>query len=149
MIQQELFTDIKLIGVESGIISISYESLDFLPGISIDFYDEDTGVEGLLDSIMLGEFSPTKESYVMGDFDLNRIKNSEEAEVIKKQLNDKGKRMEPELVAKAEEFAKEIRERAGISVKVIPGIQGKPDVYTISDQNNWHADQVLAGIYYD
>ena len=146
MIQQELFTKIKLIGVESGVITINYGSSDFNPCIVIDFNDEDTGVDYLLDSIMLGEFNLIKESYIMGEFDLSRIKNSEEAEAVKKQLIDKGKKIESELVAKAKEFAEEIRERADIPVKVVPRIQGKPDVYTEFDQNMWHAGQVLEGI---
>ncbi|MEK4715726.1 hypothetical protein [Sporosarcina sp. FSL K6-5500] len=146
MIRQELFTEIKLIGVESGIISINYASSGFIPCIIIDFNDEDTGVGCLLDSIMLGEFSSIKESYFIGEFDLNRIKNSEDIEVVKKQLIDQGKKIEPELVAKAKEFAKKIRERASISVKVVPRIQGKPYVYTEFDRNMWHAGQVLEGI---
>lgn len=36
-IQQELYTRIKLIGVESGVIEISYSETN----IAIDFYDED------------------------------------------------------------------------------------------------------------
>ena len=79
MIKQELFTKIKLIGVESGIIEIYYASFGFDPAIVINFYDEDRGVDYLLDSINLGDFSPIKESYMIGEFELNRIKNSEEA----------------------------------------------------------------------
>lgn len=49
-------------------------------------------------------------------------------------------------MAKAKEFAEEIREQADIPVKVVPRIQGKPDVYTEFDQNMWHAGKVLEGI---
>lgn len=56
------------------------------------------------------------ESYV----NLDRIKNSEEAKAIEKQLMDKGNKMKSELVAKAKELAEEFTKRAGIPVKVIP-----------------------------
>ena len=115
LIQQELYTKIKLIGVESGVIEISYSGTH----IGIDFYDEDTGVSAGLYSSELGEFSFIKESYVIGEFDLSYIKNSEDAEAAKKHLIDKGNKMKSELVAKAKELAEEITKRAGIPVKVI------------------------------
>ena len=135
MIQQELFTKIKLIGVESGIIEIEYLDTD----IEISFYDKVTGVSAGLYSIKLGEFSFIKESYVVGEYDLSRIKNSEDAEAVKKQLMDKGKKWEHELVVKAKELAKEITQRAGIPVKVFPRLQGTPDVTIEFDNNMWHA----------
>jgi hypothetical protein len=142
LIQQELFTKIKLIGVESGVIEIEYLGTD----VEIGFYDEDTGVSAGLYSIKLGEFSFIKESYVVGEFDLSRIKNSEDAEAVKKQLMDKGKKMEFVLVAKAKELAEEITKRAGIPVKVVPRLQGTPIVTTEFENNMWHASQVFEGI---
>jgi hypothetical protein len=146
MIRKELFTKIRLIGVESGTIEIKYGSSEFDPIIAIEFYDEDTGVEYLLDSINLGEFSPIKESFVIGEFDLSRIKNSSEADAVNKLLIKKGKEIELELVARAKKLAQEISQRAGIQVRVIAKLQGKPEVYTEFDQNMWHASQVLKGI---
>ena len=114
-IQQELYTRIKLIGVESGVIKISYSGTH----IGIDFYDEDTGVSAGLHSIELVKSSFINESYV----NLDRIKNSEEAKAIEKQLLEKGNKMKSELVAKVNELAEEITKRAGIPVKVIPRLQ--------------------------
>lgn len=143
MIEKEFFSRIKLIGVESGIIEIYYASSGFAPVIAINFYDEDTGVDYLLDSIFLGEFSPTKESYVIGEINLSRIKNSKDADMAKKLLFEKGKEIELAIVARANELAHEISERASINVKVNPRIQGKPEVVTEFDQKMWHASQVL------
>jgi hypothetical protein len=143
---KELFSKIKLIGVKSGIIEISYGSFDIEPVINIDFYDEDTGVDCLLDSITLAEFNPIKESYVIGKFDLSRIKNSNEANMVKMLLLEKGKEIEFEVVARAKELANEISQRAGIPVKVVPKLLGQPSVVTEFDMNMWHAGQVLKGI---
>lgn len=142
MIQQKLFSKIKLIGVESGVIEIEYCETN----IVIDFYDENTGVSANLYSIELGEFSFIKESYVIGEFDLSRIKNSEDAKAAKMLLIDKGNKMKSELVAKAKELAEEITQRAGIPIKVIPRLQGTPSVTTEFDINMWHASEVLKGI---
>ena len=142
MIQQELYTRIKLIGVEWGIIEISYSGTH----IGIDFYDEDTDVSAELYSIELGELSFIKESYVIGEFDLSHIKNSEDAETAKKQLMDKGNKMKSELLAKAKEMAEEITKRAGIPVKVIPRLQGTPYVATEFQNNMEIARDVFAGI---
>ena len=138
MIQQELYTRIKLIGVESGVIEISYSEAN----ISIDFYDEDTDVSARLYSIELVKSSFINESYV----NLDRIINSEEAKAIEKQLMDKGIKMKSELVAKAKELAEEITKRAGIPVKVIPRLQGTPYVATEFQNNMEIARDVFAGI---
>ncbi|WHY75263.1 hypothetical protein QNH20_14000 [Neobacillus sp. WH10] len=132
--------------MESGIIEINYGQSDFIPVIAICFYDEDTGVDYILDTIILGEFSPTKESYVIGEFDLSRIKNNTEADTVMKLLIEKAKEIEIQVVAKAKEFAQEISERAGIPVEVIPRLQGKPEVYTEFDHNMWQASHILEGI---
>ncbi|MCM3390241.1 hypothetical protein M3649_19265 [Ureibacillus chungkukjangi] len=149
MIGVELFTRIKLLGIKSGVIELSYASSDFVPVILIEFYDEDTGYSYFLESVTLGEFCPTKESYKIGDFNLSRIKNSDDANLVKKLLVEKSKKMETDLVSKANEFAQEIRERAGITVKVLPKLKGSPEVATEYDLNMWHARQVLGGIYDD
>jgi len=137
-IQQELYTRIKLIGVESGVIKISYSGTH----IGIDFYDEDTGVSAGLHSIELVKSSFINESYV----NLDRIKNSEEAKAIEKQLLEKGNKMKSELVAKVNELAEEITKRAGIPVKVIPRLQGTPYVATEFEKNMDIARDVFAGI---
>ncbi|MEK5233847.1 hypothetical protein MHB42_19315 [Lysinibacillus sp. FSL K6-0232] len=149
MIGIELFTRIKLLGIESGVIEFHYASSDFIPVILIEFYDEDTGFDYLLESIMLGEFCPTKESYVIGDINLDRIKNSDDAKMVEKLLVEKGKNMEVELASKAKKYAQEIRERSGIPVEINPQLKGSPEVATEYDQNMWHASQVLGGIYDD
>ena len=138
LIQQELYTRIKLIGVESGVIEISYSETN----IAIDFYDEDTDVSARLYSIELVKSSFINESYV----NLDRIKNSEEAKAIEKQLMGKGNKMKSELVAKAKELAEEITKRAGIPVKVIPRLQGTPYVATEFENNMEIARDVFAGI---
>lgn len=142
----ELYRTIRRIGVKEGIIEIRYASADFDPVIIINFYDEDTDVDFLLESINLGEFCPTKESYVIEGFDLRRIKNSEDATAVEKLLNEKGKKIKPQVITRANELAAEIHERAGIRVKVVPKLQGRPEVLTVYAQNMWHARQVLAGI---
>ena len=142
MIQQELYTRIKLIGVESGVIEISYSGIH----IGINFYDEDTGVSAELYSVELGEFSFIKESYVIGEFDLSHIKNSEDAEAAKKLLMDKGNNMKSELIAKAKEMAEEITKRAAIPVKVMPRLQGTPYVATEFEKNMEIARDIFAGI---
>ena len=142
MIQQELYTRIKLIGVESGVIEISYSGIH----IGINFYDEDTGVSAGLYSFELGEFSFIKESYVRGEFDLSHIKNSEDAEAAKKLLMDKGNNMKSELIAKAKEMAEEITKRAAIPVKVMPKLQGTPYVATEFEKNMEIARDIFAGI---
>ncbi|MFE8698261.1 hypothetical protein ACFYKT_18215 [Cytobacillus sp. FJAT-53684] len=149
MIGIEFFTKIKLLGIESGVVEFSYASSDFVPVILIEFYDEDTGFNYVLESIILGEFCPTKESYIIGDFNLSRIKNSDGAKMAKKLLVEKGKTMEIELVSKAKKFAQEIRERSGIPVEVIPKLKGSPEVATEYDQNMCNAGQVLGGIFDD
>lgn len=138
LIQQELYTRIKLIGVDSGVIEISYSETN----IAIDFYDEDTDVSARLYSIELVKSSFINESYV----NLDCIKNSEEAKAIEKQLMDKGNKMKSELVAKAKELAEEITKRAGIPVKVIPRLQGTPYVATEFQNNMEIARDVFAGI---
>jgi hypothetical protein len=85
MIQKELFTKIKLIGIESGVIEIEYCET----AIGIDFYDEDTGISANLYTIELAEFSFIKESYVIGDLNLSRIKNREDAKIARRQLMDR------------------------------------------------------------
>ena len=120
MIPKELFTKIKLLGVESGVIEIHYGSVEFLPCVAIGFYDEDTDVDYMLESIILGEYSSIKESYTIGEFDLNRIKNSGEAKEAEKKLFEHVKKIETKLKAKAKEFAVEISKRAEINVKVDP-----------------------------
>jgi len=142
MIQQELYTRIKLIGVESGVIEISYSGIH----IGINFYDEDTGVSAELYSVELGEFSFIKESYVIGEFDLSHIKNSDDAEAAKKQLMDKGNNMKSELIARAKEIAEEITKRAAIPVKVMPRLLGTPYVATEIENNMEIARDVFAGI---
>lgn len=142
MIQQELYTRIKLIGVESGVIEISYSGTH----IEFNFYDEDTGVSAGLYSIELGEFSTIKESYVIEEFDLSHIKNSEDAEAAKKLLMDKGNNMKSELIAKAKEMAEEITKRAAIPVKVMPRLQGTPYVATEFENNMAIARDIFAGI---
>lgn len=149
MIGKELFTRIKLLAIESGVVEISYASSDFIPVMLIEFYDEDSGFDYVLESIILGEFCPTKESYKIGDFDLSRIKNRNEAKMAKKLLTEKGEKMKSELVFKAKILAQEIRERAGIPIEVIPKLKGNPEIATEYDQNMWHAGQVLGGIYDD
>ena len=138
LIQQELYTRIKLIGVESGVIEIGYSETN----IAIDFYDEDTDVSARLYSIELVKSSFINESYV----NLDRIKNSEEAKAIEKQLLEKGNKMKSELVAKVNELAEEITKRAGIPVKVIPRLQGTPYVATEFEKNMDIARDVFAGI---
>lgn len=66
--------------------------------------------------------------------------------MVKKLLIEKGKEIELEVVAKAKELAKEISERAGIPVRVIPRLQGNPKVYTEFEQNMWNVSQILEGI---
>ena len=138
LIQQELYTRIKLIGVESGVIEISYSGTH----IGIDFYDEDTGVSARLHSIELVKSSFINESYV----NLDRIKNSEEAKSVERQLMDKGNKMKSELLAIAKELAEEITKRAGIPVKVIPRLRGTPYVATEFENNMDIARDVFAGI---
>lgn len=142
MIPKELLTKIKLIGVESGVIEIEYCETCIL----IAFYDEDTGVFANLYSIELGKFSFIKESYVIGDFVLSRIKNSEDAKAAQKILMDKGNKRNSELVTKAKEFAEEISQLAGIPVKVIPTLIGTPSVSTEFDNNMRHASLVFNGL---
>lgn len=74
---RELLSKIKRIGITSGVIEIPLYSDDTDHIISFDFYDEDTGVDCALESISLVEFSSIKESNVVGEFDLKRIKNRE------------------------------------------------------------------------
>lgn len=138
MIQQELYTRIKLIGVESGVIEISYSGTH----IGIDFYDEDTGISARLHSIELVKSSIINESYV----NLDRIKNSEEAKSVERRLMDKGIKMKSEVIAKAKQLAEEITKLAGIPVKVIPKLQGTPYVATELENNMEIARNVFAGI---
>lgn len=138
MIKQELFTKIKLIGVKSGVLEISYFETD----IVIVFYDEYTDVSVHLYSIDLGKFSPIKESYLIGNFDLSRIKNNEEAKAAEKLLMEKGNKLRPTLVSKAKELAEEISQRAGIPVIVNSRLQGTPYVPSEFVNNMWHASQV-------
>ena len=144
MIEQELITTIKRIGVRSGVIEMFYGSSD--PAIYIEFHDEDTGVDYNLDRIQLGKLSHTKEAYVIGNINLESIKTTEEEEEAIKLLLQQGEGMKKELLKKAREYAKEIFERAGIPVEVIDEIQGEPGVMTVHDQNMWHAGEVLRGI---
>lgn len=146
MIEKAFFTRLRLMGVKSGIIEIYYVSSGFEPVIAINFYDEVTGVDYLLDSIFLGEFNTIKESYVIGEFNLSCIKNGKEAIMAEKLLSEKGEEMEFDIVTRANELAQEIRGRASIDVKVIVRIQGKPEVVTEIDQKMWNASQVLEGI---
>jgi hypothetical protein len=59
-----------------------------------------------IEGISLVEFSSIKESNVIGEFDLRRIKNNEEAEQVKKLLLKKVNDMEYQLVSRAKEIAK-------------------------------------------
>lgn len=132
MIQQELFNRIRNIGVKSGVIEICYSGdIRQVIGFSFDAGYTGFSYDSYLDSIELGEFC---------------VKNDDEATKVEQLLIEKGKKMEPELIARANELAEEIRKRAGIPVKVIPRLQGKPKVWTEFDLNMWHADQVLTGI---
>lgn len=144
MVEQELITKIKRIGVESGVIEIFYASSD--PTIFIEFFDENTGIDHTLEWIQLGKLSHIKESFVIGDIDLGNIKTSSEKEEAIRLLQQQGKEMEPNLIKKAKEYAKEITERAGIPVEVVDELQGEPGLMTVHDQNMWHAGEVLRGI---
>lgn len=144
MVEQELITTIKRIGVESGVIEIFYSSSD--PTIFIEFYDEDTGVNHTLDWIQLGKLSHIKESFVIGNIDLGNVKTSEEKDEAVRLLQQQGKVLEPDLIKKAKEYGKEISERAKIPVEVIDELQGEPGVMTVHQQNMGHASEVLRGI---
>ncbi|ALS79607.1 hypothetical protein AUO94_13660 [Planococcus kocurii] len=144
MVEQELITTIKRIGVTSGVVEVFYGSSD--PLIFIEFNDEDTGVHYVLDTIQLGRLCHIKETYVIGNITLNNIKTSEGEEQAGKLLLQQGEGMKKELLQKTRQYAKEINERAGIPVEVIDEIQGRPGVMTEHDQNMWHAAEVLRGI---
>jgi hypothetical protein len=143
---RELLSKVKRIGIESGVIEIRLYSDDTDHIICFDFYDEETGVDCALESISLVEFSLIKESNVVGEFDLKRIKNSEEAKKVKKLLLKKVKDMEVQLVSRAKELAKEISEKSGVRVKVDPKIKGEPQVLTEFEINMSIAREALSGI---
>lgn len=144
MVEQELITTIKRIGVESGEIGFYYSASD--PIIFIEFYDEGTGEDYTLESIKLEELCFIKESNVIGNINLENIKTSEEAEKAKELLYQQGQEMKPVLIQKAKDYAKEITERASIPVEVINDIQGEPSVMTVHARNMWHASEILEGI---
>lgn len=144
MVEQELITTIKRIGVESGLIEIFYSSFD--PTIFIEFFDEDTGVDYTLELIQLGNLSHIKESYVIRNIDLGNIKTDQEKEEAVKLLLQQGTELEPALIKKAKEYAKEITGRAGIPVEVVDGLQGEPVLMTVHQQNMRHASEILKGI---
>jgi PIN domain nuclease of toxin-antitoxin system len=143
---RELLSKVKRIGIESGVIEIRFYSDDTDHNIGFDFYDEDTGVDCSLESISLVEFSSVKESNVVGEFDLKRIKNSEESKKVEKLLLKKVKDMEFQLVSRAKELAKEISEKSGLRVKVDRKIKGDPQVLTEFDINMSIAREYLSGI---
>lgn len=148
MIRQENITTIKRLGVESGTVEIW--CLAESPRVIIEFVDEDSpgdlGVDFILENIELGELCFIKESRVIGGIDLERVKTSEEEEIVTRLLTEQIEKMKPELIAKARAYAEEIRERAGIPVEVVEEIQGEPGVMTEYQQNMWHASEVLRGI---
>ncbi|MCA1031350.1 hypothetical protein LCL95_09965 [Bacillus timonensis] len=137
---------INRIGVTSGVIELRYGAVNDVPALVIEFYDENTGVDYILETMKLAEYSTIKESYVIGDINLKRIKNSKVADLAKKFLLEKGKNLEKDVVRRAKEFANEIKERSAISVKVIPEIEGEPEVLTEFGYNMWHARQSLLGV---
>ncbi|MFS0864598.1 hypothetical protein [Fredinandcohnia sp. 179-A 10B2 NHS] len=142
---RELVNTIKRIGVKAGVIEIHHGITGIEPVIILDFYDEDTGVDCGLDTISLAEYSPIKESYVIWEFNLSSLKGHE-VESVKKLILKRSKELEPKVITRANELAKEIHELTGIQVKVNPRIQGRPEVYTEFELNMWHAGEVLQGI---
>ncbi|MBT2583808.1 hypothetical protein [Planococcus sp. ISL-109] len=144
MMPQENITAIKRLGVQSGEVEIICLPQD--PMVIIGFLDLDTGVDFTLENIELGEMCFIKESRMIGDVNLERIKTSEEADKATRLLTEEVEKMKPELITKAKAYAEEIRERAGIPVEVIEDIQGEPGVMTEHDQNMWRAGEVLRGI---
>lgn len=148
MIRQENITTIKRLGVESGTVEIL--CLSESPRVIIEFVDEnspgDLDVDFILEDIELGEPCFIKESRVIGGIDLHSVKTSEEEETVTRLLNEEVRKMKPELIAKANAYAEEIRERAGIPVEVVEEIQGEPGVMTEYAQNMWHAREVMRGI---
>jgi hypothetical protein len=143
---RELLSKIKRIGIESGVIEIRLNSDDTDHIICFDFYDEDTGVDCALETISLVEVSSIIESNVVGEFDLKRLKNREEANIVKMLLLKKVKDMEVQLVKRAKELAKEISEKSGVRVKVDPKIKGEPQVLTEFEINMSIAREALSGI---
>ena len=143
---RELLSKAKRIGIESGVIEIRLYSDETDHVICFDFYDEDTNVDCALESISLVEFNSIKESNVVGEFDLKYIKNSEEANKVKKLLLNKVKDMEVQLISRAKELAKEISEKTGVIVKVDNEIKGEPQVVTEFDINMSIAREALSGI---
>ena len=144
MVDQELITTIKRIGVESGVVEIFYSASD--PIIFIMFFDEDTGEDYILECIELGELSFIKESKVIGDINLENIKTSDEVGKVKILLQQQGEVLKPYLIKKAKDYAADITMRANISVEVIEDILGEPSVKTVHERNMWHASDVLEGI---
>lgn len=144
MVEQELITTIKRLGIESGEIGVFYSSS--YPIIFIEFYDEDTGEDHCLEWIKLGELSFIKESIVIGNINLENIKTKDEARKAKVLLYQQGEALKPGLMKKAKEYAKEITRRAGIPVEVLDDIQGEPSVMTVHERNTWHASEVMEGI---
>ena len=143
MVNQELITTIKRLGIESGKIGIFYSASD--PIIFIMFYDEEIGEDYILECIELGELSFIKESNVMGDINLESIKTNDEAIKAKTLLYQQGEVLKPEFIKKAKAYAKEITQRTGIPVEVPRDIQGEPSVMTVHERNMWHASEVLQG----
>jgi hypothetical protein len=143
---RELLSKVKRIGIESGVIEIRLYSGDTDHFICFDFYDKDSGVDCALESISLVEFSSIKESNVVGEFDLKRIKSSEEAIKVEKLLLKKVKDMEVQLVSRAKELANEISEKSGVRIKVDPKIKGEPYVHTELEINMSIARDALRGI---
>ncbi|MFE1243438.1 hypothetical protein ACFW35_04830 [Fictibacillus sp. NPDC058756] len=146
---RELLSKVKRIGIESGVIEIRLYSDETDHFIYFNFYDEYTNVDSALESISLVEFNSIKESNVVGEFDLEHIKNSKEANKVKKLLLNKVKDMEVQLISRAKELAKEISEKTGVSVIVDNDIKGEPQVVTEFDINMSIAREALRGIDYD
>lgn len=144
MIEQELIMTIKRIGVTSGEVQVYYASSD--PLIFIEFFDEDTGVSFTLETVQQGRLCHIKETYVIGNINMDKIISSAEAEEAVKLISEQGEGMKSNLLVKARKYAEEITKRAGIPVYVTEEIQGKPGLMTEHDQNMWHAGEVLRGI---
>ncbi|WP_281862682.1 hypothetical protein [Planomicrobium okeanokoites] len=144
MVEQELITTIKKIGVSSGEVQAFYASSD--PLIFIEFYDEDTGVSFTLETVQLGRLCHIKETFVIGNINMDKIKSSAEAKEAVKLLIEQVEGMKSLLLVKAQQYAEEITKRAGIPVYAAEEIQGEPGLMTEHDQNMWHAGEVLRGI---
>lgn len=124
MVEKELITTIKRIGITSGELQVFYASSDSL--IFFEFYDEYTGVSFTLETIQLSRLCHIKETYVIGNINMDTISSSAQAEDAVKLLIEQGEGMKSELLVKARQYAEAITKRVGIPVYAAKEIQGKP-----------------------